>query len=433
MQSLGAQTLAVIFAVMLVSHLVGVTIYALDRRDAVATTETFDLAERIVGVFNLVMQLPEDRRADLLRLADSRSLRVFISTSASRLSPPSDDELAAEVHQFLLKELQGWTADRVVVDLSPATAAEPSLHVALQLSDGQWLRFAGALPTASPEWPGTAGAYVIIMAIGFGAVAIWLVRRVTAPLSIFASAADRLGKNMRAEPLPESGPKEVVQAARAFNGMQKRLQRLVEHRTRMLAAISHDLRTPVSLMRLRSELVSEPEQRAKLLQSVDDMEAMISSTLEFSRETSRDEATRQIDLSALVESICDDLTDTGMRCSFETPGPRVLSARPTAMKRALTNVIENAVKYGHSAHVRLNDNGRSQIITVDDEGPGVAPDELENIFQPFYRIDQSRSRDNGGTGLGLSIAQSIIHQHGGTIDAENLSQRGLRVTVTLPK
>lgn len=450
MRSLSAQTLAVLFAVMLVSHLIGVTIYALDRRDAVAATEALDLAERIVGVVNLVKQLPTERRADLLRMADSRSLRVTLGKGASAPAPTPPDELTSEIAQFLLRELPEWTAERLVVRFSNAgqpseggssragietqrvSSPAPSLHVALRLSDGQWLEFAGALPNADPEWPGTAGIYVIIMAIGIGTVAIWLVGRVTAPLSAFASAADRLGKDMRAEPLPEDGPTEVVKASRAFNGMQKRLQRLVEHRTRMLAAISHDLRTPVALMRLRSELVGEPEHRAKLLQSLGDMEEMISSTLEFARETSRDEAARQIDMSALIESICDDLTDAGMRCTFEVPGPCIITARPTAMKRALTNVVENAVKYGGSAHVRLMDGARSYVITVDDEGPGIAPDELENIFLPFYRVEQSRNRGKAGAGLGLSIAQSIVHEHGGTIVAENLPERGLRLKLTLP-
>jgi signal transduction histidine kinase len=200
----------------------------------------------------------------------------------------------------------------------------------------------------------------------------------------------------------------------------------------MLAAISHDLRTPVTLLRLRAEAIANRKERAKLLQTLDEMEAMISSVLEFTKATVLDEPQRQVDLSALLSSICDDMADAGAAIAFEPPNTIPYACRRTSLKRALTNLIDNAAKYGGAAHVTLERRDGEIGITIDDQGPGIPEEQQQHVFMPFHRIDGSRSPNAGGVGLGLSIAQTIIHGHGGRIALQNRAQGGLSVRVTLP-
>lgn len=458
-RSLSGQALLVLFAGLAFSHLVGFAIYTLDRQEAVLTDEAVDVAERVVGVVQLLQKLPDEWRGDIVRGFDGRTLAVALGAAPTAVGEGQDDALAAEVARFLYGHLPEATPGDLLVRLSrsapaaplrvgegpedAAGAAEPPraggsgrrdrLQVSARLDDGRWLNFAGALPRPDGLWPGAAGAYILSVALGVGALTMWLVARVTAPLSALARAAERFGKNIRAEPLPEGGPTEVVQAARALNEMQERLRRLVENRTQMMAAISHDLRTPVTVLRLRAELMAEGDERTKVLDTLDEMEAMIASVLEFARGTYHDEPQRQVDLSALVESLCEDMAEAGAAVTFDPPERVPIACRRTALKRALANLIDNAVKYGRVARVAVRSRAEAVEITIDDEGPGIPPDQLDRVFLPFYRVDGSRTPGRGGVGLGLSTAQAIIHGHGGTLIPENRPHGGLRVRVCLPR
>ncbi len=457
-RSLGAQTIFILVLGLIVSHFLGLAIYSLDRKEVVMTTEAVDVAERIVGVVNLLQRLPREWREDVVRGSDSRTFSVALGPDATAVGVGQGDDLTDEVTRFLRGQFIEWPGDGLVVGFAQ-TAPNPQrrlaestgvtnpitttqlpgdgksydyLYVSTRLENGRWLNFAGAIPRAEDLWPGMSGGYILFVAIGVGALTMRLVGRVTAPLSAFALAADRLGKNIRAEPLPETGPTEVVQASSAFNEMQERLRRLIENRTQMLAAISHDLRTPVTLLRLRGELMADGEERTKVLDTLDEMESMIASVLEFARGTYHDEPQRRVDLSALVASMCDDMADAGATIEFDPPDQILLACRRIALKRALTNLIDNAVKYGGVARVRVEDRPDAVEITIEDDGPGIPQDQLDQIFMPFYRIDGSRTSNSGGVGLGLSIAQAIIHGHGGTIHPQNRSDGGLRVRVSLP-
>ncbi|MCG8690509.1 MAG: ATP-binding protein [Minwuiales bacterium] len=458
-KSISAQTLIVMGVGLVVSHFLGLAIYSLDRKEVVMTTEAVDVAERIAGVVVLLNRLPKEWRKDVVRGSDSRSFSVALADAATAVGVDRNNDLTVEVAQFLQGQLTALPADGLLVGFAEAapnppnrllenmegsdrTAAAPVsnggktydyLYVSTRLEDGQWLNFAGAIPRPQEFWSGIAGAYIFSVALGVGVLTMWLVVRVTAPLSAFASAADRLGRNIRAEPLSETGPTEVVQASRAFNEMQERLRRLVENRTQMLAAISHDLRTPVTLLRLRAELMADGIERTKVLDTLDEMEAMIASVLEFAKGTFHDEPERLVDLSALVGSLCDDMADAGARIEFDPPDRLLVTCRRTALKRALMNVIDNAVKYGDVARVAIESQPDAVEIVVDDDGPGIPQQELDQIFMPFYRVDRARTPGKGGVGLGLSIAQSIVHGHGGTIRPENRPGGGLRVRISLPK
>jgi signal transduction histidine kinase len=218
----------------------------------------------------------------------------------------------------------------------------------------------------------------------------------------------------------------------AFNRMQERLRRFLDDRTRMLAAVSHDLRTPITSLRLRAEFVEDDETRARILATLDEMQAMVEATLAFAREEARSEPTRIVDLAALVESTAADLADLGAAIEVAPAERLPYGCRPVALRRALRNLLENAVRYGERCHVRL-EHDRSEVrIIIEDEGPGIPEDQQGRVFEPFVRLEESRSAETGGIGLGLAIARSIARAHGGDIRLQNLPGRGLRVSLSLP-
>jgi signal transduction histidine kinase len=215
--------------------------------------------------------------------------------------------------------------------------------------------------------------------------------------------------------------------------MQARLRGLIENRTRLLAAISHDLRTPLTLLRLRAETVENPEERGKMLATIAEMDAMVGATLQFARDDAATEAPRRTDISALVQSVVHEMVDAGLPATMDPADPVVLKIRPDAFKRAIRNLLDNAVKFGKTARVTIRTTMKAIEITVDDEGPGIPEAELSRVFDPFYRVEQSRSPETGGVGLGLAIAQSIVQAHGGDLALRNRPVVGLRARITLPR
>jgi signal transduction histidine kinase len=307
------------------------------------------------------------------------------------------------------------------------------LEAAVRLADGSWLAVATALPGNGPaaSWEFTLAmaltAAIILL------VSVWAVRRVTRPLADIAAAAERLGRDVAAPPLALRGSAEMRQAARAFNDMQAGLRRLVENRTRMLAAISHDLRTPLTLLRLRAEAVENAEERERMLATIAEMNGMIEATLAFARDEATAEPRRPTDVTALVASIVDDMADAGAEVTMAPAEPVVCDCQPAALRRALRNLVDNAVKYGMAAAVAVSATARSVTVTVDDQGPGIPEAELGRVVEPFYRLEASRNRATGGIGLGLAIAASIAAAHGGELTLVNRPEGGLRATLRLPR
>ena len=303
-----------------------------------------------------------------------------------------------------------------------------------RLPDGQWLSFATALPESGPAFSRQFLLSMGIMAIIILAVSVWVVRRVTAPLAALSAAAERLGNDLNAPPMPETGTIETRQASRAFNTMQARLRSLIENRTRMLAAISHDLRTPLTLLRLRAENVENAAERDKMLATIAEMDSMIGATLQFAR----DEATDRdygVPPTSRRLSKASSTTWPTPACPSKWSQPNLSSttAGLTALKRAIRNLIDNAVKYGKTASVAIQTTPKTIEITIDDEGPGIPEKELSRVFEPFYRLEESRSRETGGVGLGLAIALSIVQAHRGEIILSNRPAGGLRASVVLPR
>jgi signal transduction histidine kinase len=281
--------------------------------------------------------------------------------------------------------------------------------------------------------PGTI-ASTLVMVVAIIVFSWWASGWITEPLSNFARASEQLGMDVNAPPLDEDGADEVRAAAHAFNQMQMRIRTFIEDRLRMLAAISHDLRGPITRLRLRIEQIDiDPTAQEKMLGDLDEMAQMVDSSLAFARDEATDEARQPVDLAALLNTLCDDAIDAGRKAEFEWEGRLVYHGRPLAMKRLFANLIDNALRYGGDVTVSASNDQQSLRVFIDDCGPGIPGSESENVFRPFFRLEKSRNKRTGGIGLGLATARSIARAHGGDVVLENRPEGGLRATVTLPR
>jgi signal transduction histidine kinase len=314
-------------------------------------------------------------------------------------------------------------------------AAQPGVSFVAQvrLRDGALVTFDSRQPAQTVSWPYRLLLSLAVLLAAVVAVSLVAVRWATRPLNALADAADELGRNINRPPIAEQGPVEVARAARAFNTMQARLAGYIRDRTRVLAAMSHDLKTPVTRLRLRAELLEDPEIRAKFTKDLDEMESMVGATLDFLRGQESGEPVQPVDVTALLESLQADVAEMGGTVGIEGNARAPFPGRPQALKRCLANLLENAVKYGKSASVTIDDDNARLEIRIRDEGPGLPQAELEKVFEPFYRVEGSRSRETGGTGLGLTIAKSVAEAHGGSLALRNRAEGGLEAALILPR
>lgn len=284
-----------------------------------------------------------------------------------------------------------------------------------------------------PDLPSRFASHLLITLAAVIAVSLVAVRLVTRPLQRLAEAADAFGGDLESPPLPETGPAETRRAAEAFNRMQDRLRRLIAERGRALAAVSHDLRTPLTRMRLRAELVDDETLRAQINADIDDMQAMVESTLDYLRGLRENEAPQSIDMEALLASLVADAQALGHPVTLAGKAVAPYVGRLSPLKRALGNLIDNAVKYGHSAHIVIADSATELRLCVEDTGPGIAEADLARVIEPYVRLEASRSRETGGVGLGLSIARDAALLHGGRLVLANRADGGLAATLVLPR
>ena len=303
----------------------------------------------------------------------------------------------------------------------------------VRLRDGQWVRISAPPEAEAPALPAALLAQLLITLLIVTAVVMIAVRQATRPLQQLALAADALGGDLDAPPLAESGPAETRRAAQAFNRMQARIKRLVDERARALAAVSHDLRTPLTRLRLRAELVDDAVLREQMTGDLEAMAAMIDATLDYLRGLQDNEVVRPIDMNALLHSLVEDTALLGKSVRLEGVAVHPYHGRLSALRRALQNLIDNALNYGQRAHLRIEDSSEVLRLIVEDDGPGIAPEELPRVTQPFYRPDASRSRETGGVGLGLSIVNDIVRLHGGELQLSNRPSGGLAATLVLPR
>lgn len=371
---------------------------------------------------------PAERARWAAALSDG-TLKLALHTGPPPVADESTSPLAARTRTRLRDLLEEPDRDiRILEHAGPPFR----LLTALPLKDGAWLSLSLLLSDLPSAKLGRMVLLTVLNAAIVGLLSILTARRLSAPLAAFAQAAETLGIDRDGPPIVESGPRELRVAIRAFNGMQERLQRFIADRTRMVAAMSHDLRTSLTRLRLRVEFVEDPEQQQKMLLDIEGMATMVDATLALVRETAQKEEARALDLAELVASVCDDAIDASKDVAFEA-GPKFeVLGRPHALRRAVDNIVDNAVKYAGAARVRLALHPTECAIEIDDDGPGIPVSEHERVFAPFYRIEPSRNRATGGTGLGLAVARSIARAHGGDIQLLNRPEGGLRVTVLLP-
>lgn len=456
--SLAGRTILVLIAALVVTHIVTVVVFSEHRAASLTRTEKQHIAQHIASIADIVLRVPNEWQDRVIRLSDRHTFRVY-TTSNGREAAKAEGARTDALNDLLSRQVRASTGEPISVDIREVTPSNETLSfdaskkwlesrfgrllyghdrdqnilVSIPMSQDQWLNFSTVMPLANaPGWGralAIAGSFVVAVLL----LSLWATRKLSAPLKQFAGAATTFAQNIYAPALPETGASEVREAARAFNDMQDQVRRVVENRTQMLAAISHDLRTPLTTVRLRADNVTDPELRNKMHAALNDMDTMLSSTLAFACEGTDQEAICTTDVGALLEAICEDMSDAGHEVTCAIDGQILAPCRPVALKRALTNLVDNAVRYGGKADVGARLNGQNVEITIVDEGPGIPETEMERIFLPFYRLEASRSRDTGGMGLGMAIAQTTINSHGGSIDLRNRAGRGLCVRVQLPR
>jgi two-component system OmpR family sensor kinase len=364
-----------------------------------------------------------------------------------------DSRLAPAIRKALAEDL-GVGIERVVIGSDASTFADrrtfrilrdrmaqhgdreehflvAPFEVAVRQGDGRWLAVRPDPGLALSAWQQRVVLWFLLSTLAMAPVAYLFARRLSAPIRIFADAAERIGRDPGAPPLVLQGSAEIDTAVRAFNEMQERLRRYVVYHTGMVGAVAHDLRTPLTRLRFRAE--SAPDDvRVKMAADIDQMEAMISATLTFVRDASRPSERATLELSSLLESLCDEMAETGQRTEVARAEKVVLEGDPIALRRMFTNLLENAVKFGGAARTRIYREDASAVVEIDDDGPGIPTQDAERVFEPFYRREPSRNRETGGIGLGLAVVRSVARGHGGDVALINRQGGGLTARVLLP-
>lgn len=396
---------------------------------------TSRVLSRIAATVSMINHLPAQSRAMVLAsLREPGQTYTWPVPSSSGLRQDfMSHHLARDIRAALANPKIRFVEAGYSEALNPNRVEAPQwVHVRIELEDGSWLHIALEAKQVKALWTARMVAAFAVLASGLVLLAIWAARRVTAPLARFAAAAQRLGTDVNAPPMSEAGPSEIRTAAQAFNQMQGRIRRFVEERTLMLAAISHDLKTSLTRLKLRAESIPDEAQRGNVVAEVEQMDAMLNATLSFARDEANAEPSIPLDLAVLLQSLCDDASDAGKLASYDGPGHLTFNGHPIALRRLFGNVIDNAIKYGNEARIRLDAGNGSVEVIVEDSGPGIPAQWRERVFAPFFRVEPSRSRETGGTGLGLTVARTLTRHHGGDIVLEDATPTGLRVRITLP-
>jgi signal transduction histidine kinase len=440
-------------ALILVGGLVAVqvlttAIHISEREDLVFRNGASRAAARIddaVRVLNAVAPAQRPRIMDAIADATLK-LTGGKSSGGDSAAVEKKTELYDAAHEALTLALEPDTRFDVIdaqpVHLNPDSwyaryfgeRAGIRIDAAVMLGDGTWITAESTNPPRATTW---FTRLLRNLAIVDGVMLVLLffaVRLVTRPLSVLAGAAEELGRNIERPPLPETGTVELARASRALNIMQDRLKRYVETRLKALGAMSHDLKTPITRMRLRAEMLEDAELKTRFVRDLDAMQQMVGSTLDYMRGLSDSgEEVSTIDLDALISSLKQDAEEAGhtVTVAGESPGP--VMGRAQALRRCLQNLLDNALAYGRRADITVRGEGRSVNVAISDQGPGIPETDIERVFDPFYRVEGSRNRNSGGSGLGLSIARNIAQAHGGAVRLRNLPQGGLEATLVLPR
>lgn len=461
-RSLFGRLVLILIGGLLLAQFLSTGLLLKDRGEFIRENTGQQLVQRIASIVYLMEETPAEERPRIIRAFSVPSFRVSLSDKPVMQDPEAHAIPSLHLERLLRQALtENATLQVAILPFKPAFEAEPppwrrhhdsesdrrprptgrpmrpsplsGFQASIRLSDGSWLTVQRPLPEGTENWPTKLLGYLGILLFSIILLSLLAVRWVTKPLGTLADAAHSLGKDISHPPLEEKGPREVKQAAQAFNTMQARLRRYIEDRSSVLAAVSHDLKTPITRLRLRLALLQDSELQARFDKDLNEMEQMVTATLDYLRGTESKEKQVKININALLESLLDDAQELGWSMTLTTSKASPYMGRPLALKRCLMNLIENAVRYGGTANVRIEDSDKLLTLIIADQGEGIPEAELENLFNPFYRREESRARETGGTGLGLGIARNIARAHGGDVILRRGKIRGLEAVITLPR
>jgi signal transduction histidine kinase len=462
-RSLFGRTLLVLVAGLVLAELVSQVVNFFDRGSSVYRLGSQQTALRIAQSARILNRLPPARRGAVIDEVSGPSFSVLLTAAPVSVGKGFAEHgryeraLAELIKRYLPPQ---WSTSVQITSLGresrpgsyeavDASAFEKwiarhfyfvlpgtySIVSQIRLEDGANAVFYARIPQEPLSrieslLPRLLLTFAIFMVLGAAAV-----RATTRSLARLARAAEQVGADpAEGAPLQEDGPSEVRSVIKAFNRMRLDLRSYVLERARMLGAISHDLQTPITRLRLRAEMIQDAGSRAKFLRDLDEMEAIAGATLEFFKSLGNEPRRQPLDVGALVGSLCEDWTDTGRDVSVQGSARSPFNAHPQALRRCLDNLVENALRYGERARISIEDDDASLRIAVRDEGPGIPEQDLERVFEPFFRLEQSRNRDSGGSGLGLAIARNFARWHGGDIHLRNAPQgKGLVAELALPR
>jgi signal transduction histidine kinase len=459
-RSLFSRLVLVMLTVLVIAQLVSFAVHMHERGELIAQASGMQSAQRIADIVKLLETLNPAERQRMVKVLSAPPLAISLNQGPLAARDDDTDKGArATLFGAMLRRFlgDGWPAVVNVMGMpfepepmrgprgGDAAGAwwPPMMHhpeqpglsfvAQVRLHDGALVTFDTRQLQAAASWPYRLLLSLTVLLAAVIVVSLIAVRWATRPLNALADAAEELGKNINRPPLEEKGPLEVARAARAFNTMQSRLAGYIRDRTRVLAAMSHDLKTPITRLRLRSELLDDVQLRARFTGDLEEMESMVGATLDFLRGLENGEALKPVDIMALLESLQADMLETGGQIKIAGASLKPYPGKPQALRRCLSNVLDNAIKYGKTASIVVNDNDARLEIRIQDQGLGLPQSELEKVFEPFYRGEASRNRDTGGTGLGLAIARNIAEAHGGRLVLRNRAEGGLEAELVLPR
>ncbi|NDJ58734.1 HAMP domain-containing protein [Enterobacteriaceae bacterium 4M9] len=426
-RSLLSRLLMIVLLGLLLANALTLSLLMIERISTARSVMLGNLEYDVATSVAILDRVTAQERPAWLARVDRENYRYLLTAGTPGAYPTSrrSRETARSLEQALGK--------RYRLNINAVPGAQERVQAHLRLGDGQPLTI-DIRPRLTPvaRWlPAMLFIQLVLLIL-----CAWLaVRQAVKPLTRFTRAVEQLAPGTLANSaMEERGPREVRQAARAFNAMQARLQHHLKERERILAAISHDLQTPITRMKLRVEMAGQPELRDKLLQDLSEMTHLVREGIAYARASEKlEEPLLLLNLNAFIDSLVCDYQDVGHAVAFTpAPGSTALSTRPSALRRILTNLIDNALKFAGSARLRLEmPHGGGVEIVVEDDGPGIAPQDLEAAMQPFWRGERSRNRDTGGTGLGLAIARQLALNLGGDLRLANRPQGGLQARLLL--
>jgi len=439
--TLRVQFVLVVAAAVLLSN--GLVFIILDRarEGEIRGLRTQLILDRVGASFDLLANIPVAQREAAVRVMSGHFSRYEIFPAAPfTVSSPTSEEI--QIARAVQAAESNANLGEIRVRLAPAADGRrqrngdrlpkraPSIEIAQALENGTWAGARYERPSAPPRTPSILFA-TALAALLTGGAAAWLAGRVSRPLSALSRAADEVARGSVAPLLPVEGPRDMRRAMEAFNAMSGRVTKTLEADRQLLSAVGHDLRTPLTALRITAEFVKDEDVRDRLMRNLDELKSLTDAVLSAAR-AGPGEQMRRVDLAALVQSVCDDLIDMDHPVSVETDGAAPCLCRPNEIRRALRNLIENAVRYGGAAAVSMHKEGSDFLVTIDDKGPGIPQDRLDEVFEPFVRLEESRSTDTGGAGLGLSLARTIAREHGGDVTLRNKAGGGLTAVLRLP-